>query len=68
MLLGTIEERQFQVLASQLEREGENDDDYYINQATLDLLGERGADPALLDILRAALAGSGEVEVRWLRQ
>jgi len=68
VLLGTIDERQFQVLINQLEREGENDDDYYINQATIDLLGEHGADPALLDMLRAALAESGEAEVRWLRQ
>jgi processive 1,2-diacylglycerol beta-glucosyltransferase len=68
VLLGTIDERQFQVLINQLEREGENDDDYYINQATIELLGEHGADPALLDMLRAALADTGEAEVRWLRQ
>ena len=68
VLLGTIDERQFQVLANQLEREGERDDDYYINQATIELLGEHGADPALLDMLRAAVADSGEAEVRWLRK
>jgi processive 1,2-diacylglycerol beta-glucosyltransferase len=68
VLLGTIDEVQFQVLTNQLEREGEADDDYYINQATIELLGERGADPALLDMLRAAVADNGEAEVRWLRQ
>jgi processive 1,2-diacylglycerol beta-glucosyltransferase len=68
VLLGIVDERQFKVLVDQLEREGEGDDDYYINQATIDLLGEHGADPALLDMLRAALADAGEAEVRWLRQ
>jgi processive 1,2-diacylglycerol beta-glucosyltransferase len=68
VLLGTIDERQFRMLSSQLEREGEDDDDYYINQATIELLAERGADPALLELLRAAVAGTGEAEVRWLRQ
>ncbi len=68
VLLGTVDEAQFQVLADLLEREGESDDDYYINQATIDLLGEHGADPALLGMLRAALADTGEAEVRWLRQ
>jgi hypothetical protein len=32
------------------------------------LLGEHGADPALLDMLRAAVSDSGEAEVRWLRK
>jgi processive 1,2-diacylglycerol beta-glucosyltransferase len=68
VLLGTIDDEQFQVLASHLESEGERDDDYFINQATIDLLREGGADTALLDMLSAAIAEGGEAEVRWVRQ
>jgi processive 1,2-diacylglycerol beta-glucosyltransferase len=68
VLLGTVDEQQFGILAALLVRESEQDDDYYINQATVDMLQERGADAALLDMLRAALAGEGEAEVRWVRQ
>jgi hypothetical protein len=65
--LGTIDEKQLQFLIDQLEEESSEDHDYYISEATLDMLQERGADPALIDMLRTALKGRNEMEIRWSR-
>lgn len=66
-LLGTITEEQFAVLREHLEEESVDDDDYYFNPETLELLAEAGAGTELLDLLRAALAGREECEIRWAR-
>lgn len=66
--LGTISEAQFQVLADRLTRESDAIDNYYINAATIDVLAAHGADQELLDMLRRAIAATGEAEVRWVRQ
>ncbi|RIK43792.1 MAG: galactosyldiacylglycerol synthase [Chloroflexi bacterium] len=63
--LGEISEPQLAFLQAQLEEEGAEDQDYYINQATLDLLTARGADPALLALLQQALGNREEMDVRW---
>lgn len=66
--LGTISEQQLQFLRDQLEEESPEDDDYYINQATLDMLEEQGADRDLLDLLKQALGGREDMEVQWSRE
>ena len=66
--IGTISETQLQFLIDQLEEESVEDQDYYINEATLDLFEERGADPALVSLLRKALGGRSEMEIRWSRR
>lgn len=66
--LGTIDEADLQVLIDQLEEETEGDKDYYIDSATVDLLGEKGASAGLLDILRAAIGDSDGVEVVWTEE
>ncbi len=63
--VGTLTEAQFQVLMDELEEESPTDRDYYINTATVDMLEEDGADPALVELLRQALAGRGEMDLRW---
>jgi hypothetical protein len=65
--LGTIDENQLQFLIDQLEEESSQDHYYYISEATLDMLQERGADPALIAMLRAALNERTEMEIRWSR-
>lgn len=67
-LLGEISEQQLQLLLDQLEEEWSADTDYYINQATVDMLRERGADDQLTGALSKAIAGSGEADVRWSRE
>lgn len=66
-LVGTIDEAQLHFLIDQLEEESREDRDYYLTADTVELLERDGADPDLLALLRGALAGRGEVELRWKR-
>ena len=65
--IGTITEDSLQFLIDQLEEESEEDQDYYINEATLDIFEENEADKALVSLLRGALKGRTEMEIRWSR-
>jgi hypothetical protein len=65
--IGTITDAHLQFLIDQLEEESSDDRDYYINRATLDMFEERGADPALVALLRQALGSREECDVRWER-
>jgi hypothetical protein len=65
--IGTLTEAQLQFLIDQLEEESDDDRDYYINSATLDMFAEAGAEQALLDLLRNALGTRLEMDVRWER-
>ncbi len=58
--LGTITESQLDFLIDNLEEELEEDEDYWVNQATIDYLRDKGADKELLDLLGKAIAGSDE--------
>jgi len=64
-LIGTITEEDLDFLMRQLEEEGLEDQDYYVDLATLDWFEDHGADPALLGILRAALGDSDGMEIAW---
>ena len=66
-LVGTISEDNLQFMIDQLEEESGDDQDYYINETTVDNFEEAGADKALVDILRRALRGRTEMELRWSR-
>lgn len=67
-LVGSITEAELKVLVDKLEEESETDQDYFIDQATIDLLGDGTATDHLLTLLRSAV-GSGEgVEIRWQRR
>lgn len=66
-LLGTITEEQLQFLIDQLEEESTDDTDYYLNQATLELFEQAGADAGLINILRKAIGEKEGIEIRWSR-
>ena len=66
--IGAITDAQLQFLVDQLEEESADDTDYYINQETLDMFEERGADPALVALLRSALGAREDMEIRWERK
>ena len=63
--IGTITEDNLQYLIDQLEEESREDKDYYINETTLDIFEERGADKALITLLRGALNDRTGMEIRW---
>ena len=66
-LLGDITEEQLQFLIDQLEEESEEDNDYYLDQATLNMLKEKGLDASILKLLQDALGDRKDLEIEWLR-
>lgn len=67
-LIGSITDADLQVLIDALEEESAQDQDYYIDAATIDLLGDGRASDHLLGLLRQALGSSDGVEIRWDRR
>ena len=65
--IGPITEDQLQCLRDQLEEEDTEDQDYWLNRETIDLLRENGADLELLGMLEGAMGEGDEVEVEWVR-
>lgn len=64
-LLGSISAAQLQFLIDSMEEESTQDQDYYLDEPTLDYLAGRGGDAGLVALLRAALAGRDSVTIRW---
>jgi len=64
-LIGSISPADLQVLIDVLEEESSQDQDYYIDGPTIDLLAEGGASEAMLNMLRLAVGTSEGVDVRW---
>jgi hypothetical protein len=67
-LIGEVTEAQFQFLLDNLEEESPDDQDYYLNQATLDMLEGAGGDPALMAILRQGMGNREEMDMQWVRE
>lgn len=67
-LIGSITEADLQVLKDGLEEESSDDQDYYIDAATIEMLGDGRASEHLLGLLRRALGTSEGVEIRWQRR
>lgn len=65
--IGTISEEQLGELIHELEEEAGGDRDYWVDEGTLDMMADVGADRALVDMLRAALAGRDGMEIEWAR-
>jgi processive 1,2-diacylglycerol beta-glucosyltransferase len=66
-LIGTITDEDLRFLQADLEEESLEDTDYYINQATVDWFESQGADPAMVSMLRKALGGEQDMDIRWER-
>jgi len=67
-LVGSVSEADLQVLIDCLEEESSEDEDYYIDEATLDVLAQGGASEQLLSLLRSAVGPSGGTDIRWQRR
>jgi hypothetical protein len=65
--LGEITEAQLQFLIDHLEEESSDDQDYYLNRATLEIFEQTGADSTLLSLLRQGLGERDDMEIRWTR-
>lgn len=66
-LIGEITEEQFKFLVGELEEESPEDRDYYLSEATVDMLEADGADQKLITLLRNALDEHGEIDIIWER-
>jgi hypothetical protein len=67
-LLGSITEADLQVLVDALEEESSDDQDYYIDAATIDVIGDGRATEHLLNVLRKGLGNAEGVDIRWTRR
>ena len=67
-LMGSITEADLKVLQDALEEESTEDQDYFIDQATLDVIGDGRATDHLLKVLRDALGTSDGIDIRWVRR
>jgi hypothetical protein len=65
--IGSITEAQLAFLEEHLEEESAEDQDYWINAEVLDFFEEHGGDAGLITLLRGALAGRDDMEIRWQR-
>ena len=63
-LLGSITEADLKVLVDALEEEGVNDQDYYIDTATIDVIADGRATEHLVGLLRKAVAAKDGVAER----
>jgi len=67
-LLGSITEPDLQVLADALEEESLQDQEYYIDAATIDLIADGKATDHLVHLLRSALGSADGIDIRWARR
>jgi hypothetical protein len=63
--IGTISDKQLAFLVEQLEEEHEEDQDYFIDRDTLELLSDNGAEPELLALLEKALGEDESMDIAW---
>ena len=63
--IGTISDVQLKFLVEQLEEEHEEDQDYFIDRDTLELMADNGGDPELLAMLEKAIGDDDEMDIAW---
>jgi hypothetical protein len=66
--LGSITEADLKVLVDGLEEESAEDQDYFIDLATIDVLADGRATEHLVRLLREAVGNDPGVEIRWQRR
>ncbi len=63
--IGTITDAHLKFLVEQLEEEHEEDDDYFVDKNTLELMADNGADPELLAMLEKAIGDDDSMNIAW---
>ncbi len=63
--IGEITDKQLAFLVEQLEEEHDEDQDYYIDRDTLELMSDNGADPELLAMLEKAIGDDDSMNIAW---
>ena len=63
--VGRITEAQLQALLGWMEEESTEDRDYYLTAEDCELMEEQGIDPTLIIVLREALKGREDMDLRY---
>lgn len=63
--IGEITDKQLAFLKEQLEEEDADDNDYFVDRDTLELLSDNGADPELLVMIEKAMGDDDEIDIAW---
>ena len=63
--IGAVTDAQLKFLVEQLEEDHEEDEDYYIDRDTLELMADNGADPELLALLEKAMGDDDHMDIAW---
>lgn len=63
--IGEITSAQLGFLVEQLEEENEDDQDYFIDRDTLELLSDNGADPELIALLEKGMGDDESMDIAW---
>jgi hypothetical protein len=63
--IGQITAAHLTFLVEQLEEEHEEDQDYFIDRDTLELLSDNGCDPELLAMLEKAMGDDDSMDIAW---
>ena len=63
--IGQISAEWLEFLVEQLEEEHDEDQDYYIDKETLELLADNGADPELVALLEKAMGDDESMDIAW---
>ena len=66
--IGVITDKQLAFLVDQLEEEHDEDQDYFIDKDTLELMSDNGIDPELLLMLEKALGDDDSMDISWEAQ
>lgn len=63
--IGDITDKQLAFLVEQLEEEHDEDQDYYVDRDTLELMSDNGIDPELLAMLEKAMGDDDSMDIAW---
>jgi hypothetical protein len=63
-----VSEKQLEALMSWMEEESTEDRDYYLTAEDCELMLEQGIDPTLVEVLREALRGREDMDIRYAQE
>ena len=63
--VGRVSEKQLEALLGWMEEESTEDREYYLTAEDCELMAEQGIDPTLIDVLREALKGREDMDLRY---
>jgi hypothetical protein len=66
--VGRITEGQLAALIGWMEEESTEDRDYYLTAEDCELMEEQGIDPTLVAVLREALKGRADMDIRYAQE